>query len=52
MPYYWSIASTDPPVYHWKARCPDGERIHPNNRRNGTTSPSGRRTCHECTKVA
>ena len=28
-PEYYSVASTDPAVYHDKSNCPDGERIKP-----------------------
>jgi hypothetical protein len=51
MPYtspYYSVASTDPPVYHSKSNCPDGERIKPQNKRYGT---GNRRPCRECPKV-
>ncbi len=50
--YYWSIASTDPAVYHDKTRCPDGERIKPENKRTGDIPPLDRRECEECPKVA
>ena len=51
MPYspeYYSVASTDPAVYHDKSNCPDGERIKPENKRWGK---GGRRHCEECPKV-
>lgn len=50
--FYWSIASTDPAVYHDKTRCPDGEQILAGNKRTGDTAPVGRRKCEECPKVA
>jgi hypothetical protein len=51
MKYYWSIKSYDPSVYHWKARCPEGERIKAENRRTGNAPPVGHRPCEECPKV-
>ncbi len=46
---YYSVASTDPAVYHDKSNCPDGERIKPENKRWGT---GGRDHCKECPKVS
>ena len=46
---YYSIASTDPAVYHDKTNCPDGVRIKAENKRWGT---DGRRHCEECPKVS
>jgi hypothetical protein len=46
---YYSVASTDPAVYHDKSNCPDGERIKPENKRYGTDN---RRHCEECPKVS
>jgi hypothetical protein len=45
---YYSVASTDPAVYHDKSNCPDGERIKQENKRWGTDN---RRHCEECPKV-
>jgi hypothetical protein len=36
-------------VYHDKSNCPDGERIKPEHRKNGT---GNRRHCKECPKVS
>jgi hypothetical protein len=49
VPAYYSISPEDPEVYHDKDRCPDGERIKPENKRYGT---DGRRKCLECPKVS
>jgi hypothetical protein len=46
---YYSVASTDPAVYHNKSNCPDGERIKLENKRWGT---DGRDLCKECPKVS
>ena len=45
---YYSISREDREVYHDKDRCPDGERIKPENKRSGT---DGRPKCLECPKV-
>jgi hypothetical protein len=45
---YYSISREDHQVYHNKSNCPDGERIKPENRRDGT---DGRPLCKECPKV-
>lgn len=49
VPPYHSISPEDKPVYHYKGNCPDGERILPKNRRDGT---GGRPRCLECPKVS
>ena len=49
--YYWSIATTDTPVYHWQQRCPLGEQILPENRDDGPVPLKGRWECRECPKV-
>jgi hypothetical protein len=40
-----SIIETDPKVYHDDSRCPDGNAIAPQYRREGT---DGRRKCEQC----
>jgi hypothetical protein len=46
---YYSISPEDRQVYHDKSNCPDGERILPQNRRDGTDN---RPHCRECPKVS
>ena len=46
---YHTIEPEVHPVYHNKSNCPDGERIKPENRRDGT---DGRPLCQECPKVS
>jgi hypothetical protein len=46
---YHSISPEDRQVYHDKSNCPDGERILPQNRREGTAN---RPHCLECPKVS
>lgn len=48
MTYYWSIASTDPAVYHWYDDCETGKQILASNKRTGTNPPSDRRACKDC----
>ena len=45
---YYSISPEDRRVYHDKTTCPDGLRILPQNRRDGTDA---RPKCLECPKV-
>ena len=35
-------------VYHARSECPDGRRIKPEHRRDGTAN---RRKCDECTRL-
>jgi hypothetical protein len=49
VPPYYSISPEDRHVYHDKSNCPDGERILPQNKRQGT---GGRAHCLECPKVS
>lgn len=46
-PYYSSNPS-DPDVYHDHSDCPEGQRIPPANRRNGTNNYP---RCKHCTKL-
>ena len=46
---YYSISPEDRKVYHDKTKCPDGERIKPANKRQGTDN---RPKCKECDKVS
>ncbi len=49
VPPYHSASPEDKPVYHDKRNCPDGERILPQNRRDGA---GGRPRRLECPKVS
>jgi hypothetical protein len=46
---YYSVSEEEREVYHNKSNCPDGERIKPENRRDGD---DGRPLCKECPKVS
>jgi hypothetical protein len=46
---YYSISPEDKQVYHDKSNCPDGERIKPENKFQGT---GNRPKCMECPKVS
>lgn len=45
---YYSIASTDPDVYHNYSDCPSGQNILPQNKRSGT---GGFPRCGQCRRM-
>jgi hypothetical protein len=45
---YYSVSSSDRPVFHNKSNCPEGERIKKEDKRYGTDN---RPLCKECQKV-
>ena len=50
---FYSVAQTEPLVYHNQSTCPDGKRIDASNKRDYTsyTTPK-RRLCTECDEIA
>jgi len=50
--YYWSLANTDPAVYHDKDRCLVGRRIKMKDKAWGDYPPGGCHRCEECRKIS
>jgi hypothetical protein len=46
--YYWTKTEETPAVYHDNEECPEGQKIEPKNREEGSSPPPGRRLCDVC----